>query len=198
MSAAPLQKAIDSVKHWYIPLIIGILLILLGIYVFSTPITSYLALAVTFSVIFLLSGILQVAFSIANRHTLHSWGWYLASGLLYTLIGLLLFSRPDISMATLPFVVGFFVLFQSANALGWAYDLKQLGVSSWGNLALFGVLGLILSFILLWNPVFAGLSLVIWTGAAFIFAGLGCIWLSLRLRKLKNLSGRLFADHEKK
>ncbi|MEK6481035.1 HdeD family acid-resistance protein [Catalinimonas sp. 4WD22] len=191
MNTLSLKTAVNSVKHWYIPLVVGILLILVGIYVFTTPTASYLALSVVFSLSFLVSGILQVIFSVANRQEIDSWGWYLAGGVLYTLVGILLLARPEISLATLPFVVGFFVLFHSVNALGWAYDLKNMGIINWGNIATVSVLGIIFSFILLWNPLFAGLSLVFWTGIAFVFAGSGAIMVSLKLKKIKDLPNKL-------
>jgi uncharacterized membrane protein HdeD (DUF308 family) len=96
---------------------------------------------------------------------------------------LILVSHPELSIATLPFVVGFFLLFKSVSALAWAFDLKHMGVRRWGNIAIVAVLGIIFSFILLWNPVFAGASLVIWTGLAFMFAGFASILLSIQLKK---------------
>lgn len=185
MATSTLKTAADAIKHWYIPLIFGIILLLVGIDVLMTPLASYLTLAAVFSIAFLVSGLLQLLFAITNIGRLHSWGWYLAGGILYSIIGLLLVSRPQISIDTLPFFVGFFVLFQSVNALAWAYDLKHLGVKSWGSVAILGVLGIIFSFILLWNPLFAGLSLVIWTGMAFIFGGIAAIMLSIHLKRLK-------------
>lgn len=173
-----------SIKHWYLPLLVGIVLLLLGIYVFITPLASYLALSLIFSISFLVSGILQITFSLVNRKELHSWGWYLAGGILYALLGLILVSHPELSIATLPFVVGFFLLFKSVNALAWAYDLKHMGVRRWGNIAIAAVLGIIFSFILLWNPIFAGASLVIWTGLAFMFAGFAGILFSIYLKRM--------------
>lgn len=87
-------------------------------------------------------------------------------------------------MVTLPIMIGLFLLFNSVNAIGWAFDLKKLGALSWGNVALMGVLGLIFSFILLWNPLFAGFSIV-WTGLSFIVTGVSGIMMSLHLRKMK-------------
>jgi uncharacterized membrane protein HdeD (DUF308 family) len=135
-----------------------------------------------------------MTFAIANRKELNSWGWYLAGGILYTLFGILLISRPEISIVTLPFVVGFFVLFKSANALAWAYDLNSMGIKNWGNIAIVAVLGLIFSFILLWNPLFAGLSLVIWTGLAFLLTGIASIMLSFHLKKIKDIPGKISDD----
>lgn len=191
MNTSTLKTAMDAVKHWYIPLIIGLIFILLGIYVLATPAASYLTLSLVFSLSFLVSGILEIVFSIANRKEMDSWGWYLAGGVLYSLLGILLLSRPEISLITLPFVVGFYVLFYSASALGWAYDLRNMGIMGWGNVAVAGVLGIILSFILLWNPLFAGFSLVLWTGIAFLMIGLSGIMFSLHLKKIKNMPGKL-------
>lgn len=194
MNTSPLEAVVSSIKHWYIPLIIGVVLVGAGIYVFATPLASYLALSLIFSVCFLVSGVLQMTFAIANRKELNSWGWYLAGGILYALFGILLLSRPEISIVTLPFVVGFFVLLTSANALAWAYDLRSMGIKNWGDIAIAAVLGLIFSFILLWNPLFAGLSLVIWTGLAFLLTGIASIMLSFHLKKVKDLPGKLSAD----
>jgi uncharacterized membrane protein HdeD (DUF308 family) len=185
MSSTIFQSSDRTIRHWYIPLIIGILLVILGIDVLVTPIKSYLSLAVFFSLMFLITGIMEIIFSVSNRANLPSWGWYLASGIASTLFGILLLSRPQISILTLPYVVGFFILFHSIYAIGWAYDLKRLGRLNWGNVLLTGVLGVIFSFILLWNPYFAGLTLVIWTGIAFIMIGVATIMLSNHLRRIK-------------
>jgi|KBSMisStaDraftv2_1062788.scaffolds.fasta_scaffold44522_1 uncharacterized membrane protein HdeD (DUF308 family) len=75
--------------------------------------------------------------------------------------------------------------------------MKNMGLNNWGNVAFMSVLGHILAFILIWNPAFAGLTIVIWTGAAFIAAGIGVILISLGLRKLKNFPGNL-SDELKK
>jgi uncharacterized membrane protein HdeD (DUF308 family) len=194
MNTSPLKTVVSSIKHWWVPLIIGVVLAAAGIYVFATPLASYLALSLIFSVSFLVSGVLQMTFAIANRKELNSWGWYLAGGILYTLFGILLVSRPELSIVTLPFVVGFFVLFKSANALAWAYDLNSMGIKNWGNIAIVAVLGLIFSFILLWNPLFAGLSLVIWTGLAFLLTGIASIMLSIHLKKIKDIPGKISDD----
>ena len=55
MNTSPLEAAAYSIKHWYLPLLIGLVLLLLGIYVFITPLASYLALSLIFSISFLVS-----------------------------------------------------------------------------------------------------------------------------------------------
>ena len=187
-----------AVKQWYLPLIVGILLVILGFYVLATPVTSYLALSFVFSISFLFSGVMEIIFSLNNKNEIEGWGWYLAGGILNTLFGLLLLSNPAISLATLPFVIGFFVMFKSVQYLSVALDLKQYGVKNWGWILLFSILGMLFSFILLWNPVFAGFTIVIWTGMAIISAGLASCILAFQLKKLKNISERTPEDWKRR
>lgn len=99
----------NSVKHWYLHLISGLLFIATGIYTFASPLESYLALSVIFSITFLVSGIGEIVFSISNRNEIDSWGWNLVFGIFTLLVGVLLIVKPEISVAMLPLYV-FYVL----------------------------------------------------------------------------------------
>lgn len=181
-------KTVDeAIKYWYLPLLIGILFIALGIWVLATPLSSYLSLSILFSLSFLLTGIFETVFAITNRKRIDNWGWLLASGILNTLIGILLLVTPTISVITLPYYVGFTVLFRSLTAIGMSIELKNYGLSDWRNLLFLGILGVIFAFILLWNPIFAGTSLVIWTALSIISMGGFSIYLSLKLKKIHDL-----------
>ncbi len=177
----------NTVKYWYLPAIIGVLFILLGIYLFTTPLETNLTLTVFFSVSFLVAGVSEIVFSIQNKEELEGWGWYLTSGIFSSLIGLVLVTWPEIAATTLPFFVGFTLLFRSFQALGFAFDLKNYGALNWGNLAILSVLGIIFSFMLIANPIFTGLSLVVMTALSFIFIGISSIVLSFQFKKLKTI-----------
>ena len=175
----------ERVKHWYVPLLIGIFFILLGIYVFLSPLSSFLALAVIFSVSFLVIGLAEIIFAVSNRHELDNWGWMLAFGIIGFLIGVLLIANPQISIVTLPIYVGFLVLFRSIAAISFSIDMRGYGVPDWGFTLTMGILGVILAFILLWNPVFAGFTIVFWLGLAFIIAGIYGVYFAVTLKKLR-------------
>jgi uncharacterized membrane protein HdeD (DUF308 family) len=180
-----LKTAIGSTRFWYLPLITGIIFVLVGIWVLRTPLGSYVTLALLFSLTFLVTGLIEIIYAIVNRKSIDSWGWSLAGGIIDFLIGMLLISQPEISIAFLPIYIGFGILFRSAVAIGWAIELKKLKVLDWGNLLGIGILGSIFAFIILWNPLFAGMTLVIYTGIAFLLVGLFQIYHALRLRKIK-------------
>lgn len=184
MRTSFIKRVSNTVKNWWIPLLIGLLFIFTGIWTFTSPVESYLALAIIFSVSFLVSGIMETYFAISNRKELDNWGWTLAFGILTLIIGLMMIANPELSITTLPFYVGFVLLFRSFGAIGMATDLKQYGVMDWGTLMVLGVLGVIFSLMLLWNPLFASVSIVVWTGLSFIIAGGFSIYISLKLRRL--------------
>lgn len=175
----------DTIKHWYLPLILGIIFIAIGVYAIITPTATYLSLSVLFSVTFLITGMLEIIFSISFRKQLDGWGWSLATGILSFIIGVLLILNPEISIVTLPLFVGFVVLYHSMMAIAWSIELQSFKVSNWGWLLFTGILGVIFSFILLWNPLFAGLTVAVFTGIALITIGIFHIHFSIELKKLK-------------
>lgn len=174
----------NSIKYWYLPLIIGILFILVGVWVASTPLAAYLTLSILFAFTFLLAGIIEVIYAISNRDTLDHWVWVLVSGVIGLVLGLLLISNPAISMMVLPFYVGFGILFYSIMGIGRAVDLRKHYLNGWKYLLFTGIIGLILAFVMIWNPVFGGMTIVFYTSFSFIVLGILNVFLAVRLKGL--------------
>ncbi|WP_242673170.1 HdeD family acid-resistance protein [Niastella yeongjuensis] len=172
----------------------GLLFIALGIYILTFPIKTYLTLTAFFTISFIVTGLLEIYFSIVNQKVIDDWGWHLAGGILSVLIGILLIAYPEIPITTLPFVIGFSLLFRSFQGLGLAFDLKNYGILNWGNLALASTIGIIFSLILLGHPVFTAISLVTITALTFIWVGISGIILAFNMKKLKNLPNQLSND----
>jgi uncharacterized membrane protein HdeD (DUF308 family) len=186
-----LSKLQNNIKHWYIPLIIGILFILLGIYISFVPLATYLTLSIFFSISFLVSGMFDILFSIQNQKRTSGWGWHLVSGIIAVILGLYLIANPGISLIALPYVVGFGLLFRSAYMLGVAFDYRSSKLINGTSIIITSILGLILSFLLIANPLIAGFSLVYLTAFSFIFTGIAAAALAFDLKKLKNKSGKI-------
>lgn len=176
----------DTIKHWYLPLILGIVFIAVGILALITPEATYLSLAIFFSVSFFVVGMLEIIFSISHREQLDGWGWSLASGILSFIIGLLLIIHPHVSVITLPLFVGFLVLYRSIMAIAWSIELKNYKVPNWGWLLFTGILGVIISFFLLWNPYIAGLTAAVFTGISLVIVGIFHVHFSIELKKINN------------
>lgn len=186
-----LKTLTNTIKNWYIPLIVGLIFIGSGIFTFVFPESTYKTLSLLFSFSFLVAGFFEVVFSIANRKEMDNWGWTMIFGLVTFFFGFVMTLQPEFSMLTLAIFVGFTLMFRSIAAISFAIDIKNYGVSQWGFLLTLGIIGVILSFILLVNPAFAGATIVTWTGLTFITVGVFSIALSLRLRKVKQVSKKI-------
>ncbi|MCA4782732.1 DUF308 domain-containing protein [Empedobacter stercoris] len=184
----------NSVKYWWILLIIGLLFVGLGIYTFVSPVASYVALSVFFAVSFLFSGISEIVFSLSNKDEIDSWGWTLAFGIITAIIGFMLVINPILSLEVFAFYVGFLVLFRSISGISYAFELKNYGVKDWGFSLFFAIIGLIISIILISNPQLAGLTAVMWLGLAIISSGIFAIFISFQLKRVKNLPNTISDD----
>ncbi len=177
----------NSIKHWYLPLISGLIFIVMGLFTFMHPLESYVALSFLFSLTFLVSGISEIFFSVTNKNSMDNWGWTLGFGLINFVVGILLLIHPEISLTTLPLFIGLLVLFRSIGAIGYSLELKNYKVKDWTYLLVLGIIGIIFSFLLIGNPIFAGMTIVVLTGISLITTGLFSLFISFKLKKLNNL-----------
>lgn len=194
METSFLKSLKQTIKHWYIPLLVGIFFVVVSIVVFSSPAGSLVALSLLFALSFLFSGLSESLFALANKDHLDNLGWSLALGIITLIVGFLLLLNPALSLTVLAFYIGFVILFRSISTIGFAIDVKKYGSKNWGGLLVLGIIGTIVSFILIWNPLFAGLSVVILVALSFLFAGLFSILLAFQLRKLHKSSKRISAN----
>ena len=132
-----------GVKNWWVSLLLGLLYILIAICLMFTPLASYVALSVLFSVSMFVSGTLEILFAVTNRKNISSWGWYLASGIIDLILGIYLMANIGLSMAVLPFIVAFWLMFRGFASTGYAMDLKRYGTRNWGWYMAFGVLAIL-------------------------------------------------------
>jgi uncharacterized membrane protein HdeD (DUF308 family) len=191
METSFLNTIKNTIKYWYIPLLVGVFFVIVSIVTFTSPVGSLIALSLLFALSFLFGGLSEIIFSIANKDQLDNWGWSLAFGIFTLIVGILLLLNPALSMTALAFYVGFVILFRSISTIGFAMDVKKYGSKNWGGLLVLGIIGTIVSFILIWNPLFAGMSIVILVALSFLFAGLFNISFSLQLRKLHKASKKI-------
>lgn len=173
-----------SVKQWWLSLISGIIFVGIGVWVLAAPIASYLALSTLFIVGFAVVGLLGVFYALNNRKRLKHWEWSLMGGLIDLFIAVLLITTPDISLKILPIYVGFLLLFRSVIGIGFSTHLYYIGVRSWALVLLLSILGVIFSSLMIWNPVFGGFSLIIYTAIALLATGMSQIGISLGLKRL--------------
>lgn len=180
------KQIVKTIKNWWLFLIAGIILIIGAVFVIRTPLESYVGLAWLFSILVLVNGISYTFFSVSNHKELEGWGWYLAGGIFEILLGFVLIYYPEISIITLPFVVGFWLLFRGVSIIASSLDLKDYGILDWGWLMLFGVFLTAIAFFMILNPLFGAFNVVYLTFLALLFLGVSHILLAFKLKKNKS------------
>ena len=177
------EKSKEAIRHWWLLLLLGILLFVVGIVIFLYPGQSYLGMTLLFGLVILCSGISEIVLSLSNNHLLTGRGWFLAAGIIEVLLGLLLLFNMALSAATLPIFLGFWLLFRSFTLIGLGGDMNSMQVSGSGWTIATGILLLICSLaILIWPIVFGVQAVVIWVGLSFLMAGISTSVFSFQLK----------------
>lgn len=174
----------QPVKNWWMSLILGILYIGVAICLMFAPLGSYIALSIVFSISMLISGVLEIFFAISNKKHVSSWGWYLAGGIIDLILGFYLVAYPMVSMEIIPFIIAFWLMFRGFSATGYSMDLKRYGTREWGWYMAFGILAIICSLLILWQPAVGALYAVYMISFTFLIIGLFRIMLSVELKSL--------------
>ncbi len=194
MASSVIENIRRNVNHWYLPILVGLFFIVAGIYIFMTPVASYLSLAILFSILFLCSGALEIFFAFANQAQLRGWGWMLGAGIVDFVIGCYLISSPPLAAEVLPLFVGIVLMFRSFRGLGMAFDMKAMHTKGWGSLVFLAILGLVFSFFMISNLQFGAFTVVYWTSLTFVLLGVLSIYFGLALRVLKRKGGQISQD----
>lgn len=167
-------------KYWWLMLIIGIFSVICGIWVFRNPVESYFALAIYFSIMFMMYGIGEIVNAFAR--TYHNWGWGLAVGILDLVIGFILLGNLAWTADILPFLVGIILMFVGVGFIAQSAQMQSLRIPRWGWLLTGGILTLLFAFLIIFHPLFGVFNIIVWTGLAFIFGGISAIFYSFALK----------------
>lgn len=179
-----INETIQTVKNWWVFVLLGISMIFFGIFVFITPAESYLTLSILFSMIVSINGVLEISFAISNRKSVDGYGWYLAGGIGKTIIGIILMIYPGITASILPVIVGFWLMLGAISLIAGALDLKSFDIKGWGWILFAGILLSIFSFFVIIDPIFGSGVVVAMTSLALITYGVSYTVYGTKLRKI--------------
>jgi len=140
-------------------LILGIILLLFGFVLMATPGLDAVILGYFICTVMLIYGIAQIVFYGSHRKLHVVSGWVLADGILTAILGLLLLFMPGAQIMTMTVVFAVWVLFSGIMSFAGAFAAKDAGSHDWGwNLAA-GIIGMVLGFWLMCDPLLSLMSI---------------------------------------
>lgn len=182
-----MKKASKILKRWYLLFIAGVFYILSGISAFVIPVGSFITFALFISVGIFLSGVIEFFYSLLNKQHIQNWGWQFAGSIFSILLGFFLLMDLQLTLSLFVVLIGFWILFRSFSIFPYAFDMKRRGEKRWGWILSIGVLALLISTFLLFNPLFLGTMVGIWVGICLVIIGAVHILISLFLNKINKL-----------
>jgi uncharacterized membrane protein HdeD (DUF308 family) len=161
----------DIRGHWWIFLIEGIVLILLGIGAILVPVVAGLAVALFLGWLFLIGGIVGGITALARPKAPGFW-WALLSSIVTLIAGLLLIGWPFTGVISLTAVLAAFLLVDGIASMAFALSHRGHLTRGWGWLFVNGIIDLVMAGIIIWLlPVAAFWALGLIIGIDFIFGG---------------------------
>jgi len=175
----------NSIKRWWILLVIGILAIAVGILAFINPLNTFTFLTTVLHIFLIVSGILKIVEVVINRHDIPAWGWNLAAAIIMLVLAVLLVTLPYGPELLLAFLAGFTVIFEGINLIFSSFALRDNGVGGWGWTLALGIITIVLGVWLLSYPIVSMTFVVFLFGFSFLFMGIDLIVSAIALSKLK-------------
>ena len=157
-------KTQPNVGVWH--LIAGIIIAVLGIYVWFNPAAALLGLALYLGIIFIVVGAGYFMLSFSNRS-----GWYLTVGILDMLFGVIFVGNLGLTAVTLSIMLALWFLAVGVIQLVASFNLRRDGYS-WGWSLLAGILGVLFAFLILAYPAIGAVTITALVGAYFFMYGI--------------------------
>ena len=182
---------------WWIVLLRGIALTVLGGLLIAKPGITIIVLVQFLGAYFLVDGVFSVFHSIKGRKYMQGWGWGIFMGALEILTGIIVFTNPLVSTivtaSVLVYCVAFMAILFGVLGVVTGIQVRKEIKGEWAMIA-GGVLAIIFSVILIMNPMASMSVYLIVMGVMALMGGLIQIFASFQIRKIGKHGLEAFAE----
>ena len=169
-------------EHWWLFLVEGIVLVILGIMAIMLPQIASVAVAILIGWLLLIGGVIGLISTFRMRGA-PAFGWSLLSAVLGIVTGILLLWWPLTGVVSLTLVLSVFFVIEGVASIMFALDHKRELSGRWGWMLLSGIIDLILaSVIFLGLPGTAAWAIGLLVGINMVFGGWALVAMALHAR----------------
>ena len=130
------------------------------------------------------SGVIEIAFTLINRHNPYLWGWSLSGAIIDFMMGFYLIFNQRVLLFTLSFIVSIWLILKGFSSIGNSVVLKKYGSKEWGGAFFLGLIVVFCALASIWFPLEAAMLVVYVISFACLFIGLLRIMYAAQLKKL--------------
>jgi uncharacterized membrane protein HdeD (DUF308 family) len=176
-----------AAKYWWVILVRGIILILLGMAMLIWPKQSLQVFGIIFVAYLFVDGVMSIFQGFSARKQGQSGAGDFVVGALAIIAGIVILVWPQWSVEVLAYLVAFWALLAGISGIAGGLALRKQPGSGWGWFVAWGVLALVFGIIVLFNPA-AGILSILWLVAIWaIMAGIIFAIASFFVRKAGNV-----------
>ena len=178
------QQAVATTlrQHWWLFLLEGIVLVVLGMAAVAAPPLAGIAVELLFGWVLFVSGIVGLATTFMLRQAPGFW-WSLLSAAIGITAGVTLLRWPLSGVVSLTFVLIVFFLVEGVASIMYGFAHRREMSGRWGWMLVSGVVDLVLATSIMANmPASAGWALGLLVGINMIFGGGALIGMALHAR----------------
>lgn len=171
-------------KFWWLFMIVGILFMPLGLWIIFSPVIGYEVVSMLLGWALIGYGVVQLLISSDARQHKHSWGWWLAGGIIDILLGFVLLGNIVLSELLLPIIFAFVFLFKGANNIVSSISMRKI-FGGWWMYLINGILMIIISMVFFYMPYMSTYAVLFLVALSFMYWGISIITFSMDLRPTK-------------
>ena len=174
----------DAIKQhisaWH--LVAGVIMAILGIYMWLNPLVSMMALAIYLGVAFIVIGAGYLMFSFTFES-----GWYMLIGVLDLLVGVIFVTNLGVTTVSLPIIFALWCLAVGVIQIGAAFH-KQKNQQPWSRSLGAGIFGVLFAFLILAYPSIGIFTITAFMGAYVLLYGILEIFEYIYARKILKMA----------
>ncbi len=179
-----IENSKKTTLSWWMYLIKGVLIIVLGIWMLKMPRESFNAMLLVIGLIIAIGGVLEAFLALYYKKVLKEWGWNFSAGILDILVGILLIANPEAILVLITLFISFWLVLRGVLSIWEAMELRKKGRKNWKWVLMLGILIMLLAIVLIWHPQVIGLTIIFWIAISFISLGIFRIVLAFKLLSL--------------
>jgi len=188
-----LSALVEIQRDWWLYLLLGLCVIVLGIVAISLPLVAALTIQVLIGVLLIVGSVFMAVYGIklqgAGRKMLG-----FAVAVLYLVFGIVFLGHPIAGILALTLFLAAFFLIEGGFKI--VASIEHRGLPNWGWGLFSGIVSLILG-IIIWTgwPASTVWAIGLLVGIDLIFSGWWIVMLGLALHALPTAGGRMVEQH---
>lgn len=185
------MKTLKKIK-WNV-IISSVIYVALGVILLLWPEMTAKNICYVVGVISIAVGIVNLIDYIRKDYSVDAYRYNLVYGLVFVLLGIVIFVKVETVISIIPFLLGFAVTISGLLKLQNAVDLIRMKYSGWGIVLIVSILNIAFGVVLIMNPFASAMVLFICIGIGMIYSGVSDLVATIMLSRSIKSIGREIA-----